>query len=165
MLATRDRLIAGFTIVELLVALAITSLLLAAVAVAFDASIISYQENEKIFETVSKARQALLRMTSQLRTGLVDPNEVSNPNRCRLICADGSTITYQYVSEDNKLYLHDDDSGNDYLLCDNVTSFSFVKDANTPTGDVKCVQISMTVASDNLEKTFSSAVAIRRTLP
>jgi prepilin-type N-terminal cleavage/methylation domain-containing protein len=97
MLATRDRLIAGFTIVELLVALAITSLLLAAVAVAFDASIISYQENEKIFETVSKARQALLRMTSQLRTGLVDPNEVSNPNRCRLICADGSTITYQYA--------------------------------------------------------------------
>ena len=38
----------GFTLVELLLALAITGILLAAVAVAFNASVINYSENEDI---------------------------------------------------------------------------------------------------------------------
>lgn len=59
---------AGFTIAELLLALAITALLLAAVAAAFNASVINYRENERIFRTINSARQALSRITSQLRT-------------------------------------------------------------------------------------------------
>jgi len=42
-----DKYSDGFTIVELLVALAIMGLLLAAVAVAFHASIVNYQENDR----------------------------------------------------------------------------------------------------------------------
>ena len=48
----------GFTIVELLLALAVTSILLAAVAVAFNASVINYRENEDIFTAVNSARHA-----------------------------------------------------------------------------------------------------------
>ena len=42
----------GFTIAELLMALAISAMLLVAVAVAFNASAMNYQENEDIFNTI-----------------------------------------------------------------------------------------------------------------
>ena len=112
---------AGFTIAELLIALAITGLLLAAVAVAFNASIINYRENEDIFKTINKARQVLFRMTTQLRTAnAVDPN--SPDNECSLITAGGDDITYRYNNGDSKLYLitNDDLFDSDYVLCENV---------------------------------------------
>ena len=154
----------GFTIAELLIALAVTGILLAAVAVAFNASITNYRENEDIFKTINKARQALFRITTQIRTGLVDPNDVVSEDRCRLLCADGSEITYRYDSADNKLYLHDHDTGTDYVLCDNVTAMTFKKDNDTPAGDVKSVQISITVASGDIERTVSAAAVVRKIL-
>ena len=160
----RDKFTSGFTIAELLIALAITGLLLVAVAVAFNASITSYKENEDIFKTINAARQALLRITSQLRTGLVDPNDVVSEDRCRLLCADGSEITYRYDSADNKLYLHDHDTGTDYVLCDNVTAMTFIKTLTDDGLDVKSVQISITVASGDIERTVSAAAVVRRIL-
>ena len=158
-----DKHTAGFTIVELLLALAITGILLAAVAVAFNASIINYRENEHIFKTINSARQALCRITTQIRTGLVDPNDISNTDRCTLLCADGSQVTYRYDSTNNTLYLRDDSAGTDYVLCKNVTAMTFKKD-NTATGDVKSVQISMTVASGNIQRTVSAAAVVRKIL-
>ena len=102
----RVRNINGFGIVELLIALAITALLLAAVAVAFNASIMNYCENEDIFKAVNSARQALYRVTTQLRTATaVDP--CSPINECTFITAGGEDITYRYDSGDSKLYLID----------------------------------------------------------
>jgi len=157
----------GFTLAELLVALAIAAILLVAVAVAFNASAINYQENEDIFKAINSARQALLRITAQLRTAdAVDPNAPSN--ECTLITAAGENITYRYDSTDNKLYLitNDDLSDGDYVLCDNVTAMSCTK--TTEVVDsltiVKNVQISITVASDDIEKTISAAAVIRRNL-
>ena len=46
-----DKFSGGFTFAELLIALVVTGILLAAVATAFNASIINYQENEDIFRT------------------------------------------------------------------------------------------------------------------
>ena len=163
----RVRNINGFGIVELLIALAITALLLAAVAVAFNASIINYCENEDIFKAVNSARQALYRITTQLRTATaVAPN--SPVNECAFITAGGEDITYRYDSGDNKLYLitNDDSSDSDYVLCDNVSAMTFNK--NTRTIDsvtfVASVQISMTVVSGNTERTVSGAVVIRKNL-
>jgi Tfp pilus assembly protein FimT len=157
----------GYPIVELLLALAITGLLLAAVAVAFNASIINYRENEHIFKTINNARQALFRITTQLRTAnAVDPN--SSQIECSLITADGDDITYRYDAADNKLYLitNDDLSDRNYVLCDNVTAMTFEK--NTAVKDtityVKSVQISITVASGSLERTLSTAAVVRKNL-
>jgi len=150
----------GFTIAEVLIVLAIMGILLTAVAVAFNASIINYRENEQIFKTINNARQALCRMTSQLRTGrLVDPNAPNN--ECSFFTADDSDITYRYSGADNKLYLIT--NGNAYVLCDNVTDAKFTK---TPdgSGDCKSVQISMTVQSGNIQRTLSAASVIRRNL-
>lgn len=158
---------AGFNIVELLIALAIAGMLLAAVAVAFNASTTNYRQNEDIFKVVNSARQALFRMTSQLRTAsAVDPNAPSN--ECTMITAANENITYRYNNADNKLYLitNDDLSDSDYVLCDNVTAMTCTKDwvVEDAVIKVQSVQISMTVASDDVEKTISAAAAIRRNL-
>jgi len=165
---------AGFTIAELLIALALAAMLLAAVAVAFNASAMNYRENEDIFKTVNNARQSLFRMTSQLRTagyevspdvwGGVDPSAPSN--ECSFFTSSGQNITYRYNSGDNKLYLvtNDDLTDSDYVLCDNVTTMTFTKTPTDDGSDCKSVQISMTVASGNVQKTISAAAVIRRNL-
>ena len=155
----------GFTIAELLLALAITGLLLVAVAVAFNASITNYRENEDAFKTINSARQALFRITSQLRTGYwVDPNAPNN--ECSFFTAKDRDITYRFNNADNKLYLitNDDLLDDDYVLCDNVTSMSFIKTPTDDGSDAKSVQISITVSSGNVQRTLSAAVVIRRNL-
>ena len=157
----------AFTIAEMLIALAITAMLLAAVAVAFNASVVSYRVNEDTFKAINSARQALSRITTQLRTATaVDPNDPNN--KCSMITAEGDDITYQYNSTDNRLYLvtNDDLTDSDYVLCDNVTAMTFTK--NTAIRDtvvyVKSVQMSITVQSGGLQKTLVAAAVIRRNL-
>ena len=155
---------AGFTIVELFIALAIMALLLAAVATAFNASAINFRENEGIFKAVTAARNALVLMTSQIRTGILDPTDLSQTT-CTLQCADGSNVTYRYISGEKKLYLHNNDTNTDYVLCENVTAMTFLKDKdnNTPP-DIKSVQITITVESNNTQQTLSAAAVVRRVL-
>lgn len=160
-----DKSAAGFTIVELLLALAVTGLLLAAVAVAFNASIINYRQNEDIFKTTNSARQALLRITSQLRTGYwVDPNAPNN--ECSFFTANGRDISYRFSNADSKLYLitNDDLLDDDYVLCENVTSMSFIKTPTDDVSDCKSVQICMTVQSGSVQRTVSAAVVMRKNL-
>lgn len=158
---------AGFTIVELLLALAISAILLTAVGTAFNASAENYQENEKIFKTINSARQALFRMTTQLRTAdAVDPNAPSN--ECTLITTAGDDITYRFNSSDGKLYLvtNDDLSDSDYVLCDNVSSMTCTKNSVVEDSQVivKSVQISLTVTSGDRERTIAVAAVVRRNL-
>jgi Tfp pilus assembly protein FimT len=153
----------GFTVAELLLALAIAGMLLAAVAVAFNASAINYSQNEDIFKATNSARQAMFRMISQLRTAdAVDPN--SPANECALITPGGDDLTYRYDNGDNKLYL--DANGNSYVLCNNVTAMTFTKDTvvEDMLTKVRSVQISITVASGNVRQTFSAAAVVRRNL-
>jgi prepilin-type N-terminal cleavage/methylation domain-containing protein len=154
----------GFTVAELLIVLAITGILLAAVAVALNASIINYQENEDIFKAVNSARQALSRMTSQLRTGYwVDPNAPSAI--CNFFTADGQDITYEHTGMgENKLELLTNSDGQVYTLCENVVAMSFTKTPTDDGSDCKSVQISMTVQSGNVQRTLSAAAVIRRNL-
>ncbi len=153
----------GFTIAELLLALSITALLMVAVGAAINASAINYQENKDIFTATNTARQVLTRITTQLRTGnMIEPNEPND--KCTFVTSGGSDITYRFDSVNQELYLDDNDANTSNLLCDNVTSMSFIK---TPTGDgmdVKSVQISITVSGGNNQRTLSAAAAIRRNL-
>jgi prepilin-type N-terminal cleavage/methylation domain-containing protein len=159
MSSERNKFTAGFTIAELLISLAVVGILLAAVAVAFNASIINYRENNDIFNAVNSARQALTRITTQLRTAnAVNPN--SPNNECALITASGEDITYRYNSGDKTLYL--ETNGNSYVLCKNVADMTFTKD--TVQTNVKSVQISITVAAGDIQRTLSAAVVIRRNL-
>lgn len=157
----------GFTLAEILVALAVMAILLTAIATAFNASVINYNENEDIYKAINGARQALFRITGQLRTATAaDPNAPSN--ECTLITAEGENLTYRYDSSAKILYLitNDDLSDSDYVLCENVEAMTFskttvVEDALTK---VKYVQIAMTVSAGGAHKDVSAAAVIRRNL-
>ena len=163
----KNRHKSGFTIAELLIAIAIAGMLLVAVAVAFNASATNYRENEEIFRTINTARQALVRITSQLRTATaVDPNAPAN--ECTLITSNGEDITYRYDGAQDALYLvtNDDLTDSDYLLCDNITALTCTKNVVVEDSQIKVrnVQISITVVSGNAQRTVSAAAVIRRNL-
>jgi len=157
----------GFTLVELLLGLAITAVLLVAVAVALNASAINYSANEDIFKAMNNARQGLARMTTQIRTAnAVDGNAPAD--RCTLITSSGENITFRYNSGDNKLYLITNDNlgDSDYVLCDNVTGATFTKDTATVDSVtfVKSVQMSLTVQGGDVSQNLSAAAVVRRNL-
>jgi len=130
----------GFTIAELLIAVAIAGMLLAAVA-----------------------RQALTRITSQLRTAAaVDPSAPSS--ECSFITSTGDDITYRYDSSQGKLYLRTNSGGEEYVLCENVVAMNFSRTLTDDGLDCKSVQISLTVSGGNEQRTVSAAAAIRRNL-
>lgn len=157
----------GFTLAELLLALAIAGMLLAAVAFAFNASMTNYRGNEDIFKAINSARQALYRITSELRSAdAVEPN--SPANECTLITSDGADITYRYNNGNNTLYLitNDDLFDSDYVLCENVTAMNFTRDVVVEDAQIKVrsVQVSITVAHGDVEQKMSAAAVIRRNL-
>jgi prepilin-type N-terminal cleavage/methylation domain-containing protein len=153
----------GFTLVETLLALAISAMLLAAVATAFNASVISYHENERMYDSLNNARQAMLRMTTQLRTGYaVDPSPSSV--HCNFFTADDEDITYEYRIDARQLVLITNVDHQEYVLCNNVAGLTFTKVPTDDGTDCKSVRISMTVQSGNRSQTLSSAAVIRRNL-
>jgi type II secretory pathway pseudopilin PulG len=155
--------VAGFTIAECLISLAITAMLLTAVAVAFNASLINFRENEDMFQSINGARQALSRMTSQLRTGhFVDPN--ASATECSFFTASEENITYEFRPADKKLYLITNGDGNAYTLCDDVTAASFARTLTADGTDCKSILISLTVECGNSTRTLSAAAVIRRNL-
>jgi prepilin-type N-terminal cleavage/methylation domain-containing protein len=157
----------GFSLVELLIALAITAMLMVAMAFAFSSSMMSYRTNEELFKAVNSARQAMYRITTELRTATtVDPNGPAN--ECTFITAGGQNITYEYRDTDSKLYLITNSNGQEYVLCDNVSAMNFIKETDIDPEDglifVKSVQISMTVQVGHAERKVSAAAVIRRNL-
>jgi len=153
----------GFTLVECLISLVITAVLLTAVAAAFKASVVNYGENEEMFWTINNARQAMARMTSQLRTGYsVDPT--ADSNECSFFTADNEDITYDFESADQKLYLVKNATGQRYTLCDDVVAASFARTLTADGLDCKSVQVSLTVRNGDSRRTLSSAAVIRRNL-
>ncbi|MBC8481609.1 MAG: prepilin-type N-terminal cleavage/methylation domain-containing protein [Planctomycetes bacterium] len=157
----------AFSLVEVLVALAISAVLLAAVAVAFNASIVNYNDNRDISSALNTARQAIMRITNELRcASAVDTTTPSN--QCTFMTADGRDITYKFDSTSQAVYLvtNYDLFDSNYLLCENITDMSF--DLNTATADgqtyVKAVMISMTIQNGNFQKTITSGAVIRKNL-
>jgi prepilin-type N-terminal cleavage/methylation domain-containing protein len=168
----------GFTIVECLIGLAISAVLLTAVAVAFNASITNYRENEDMFWTMNNARQALARMTSEIRVaGYLDESYVwfgvdndAPSNTCTFWTADRELRSYEFRDATyadpacrNKLYLVKVATNDEYVLCNNVVNATFTKTpCSDPGGDARSVQISLTVQSGQTQRTLAAAVVVRR---
>ena len=148
---------------ELLIALAITALIITAVAFAFNASVTNFKVNDASFKALNRARQTLALITPQIRTAqAVDPNSASN--RCAFISDSNppENITYRFEPASHKLYL--DKDSNSYLLCDNVDDMTFTKSIDPAGKYVKSVLISITVHSGSAQQTLSTAVTIRKNL-
>jgi len=160
----------GFTLVELLMALAISTVLLCGLGVAFGACMTSYTVNKDTYNGLNNARLALGRMVSELRTGYwIDPD--ASPSQCNFYKASdqgvgdaNDNMGYDYRSADKTLYIvtHVDD--NDYVLCRNVEAATFTKMPTEDNADCQSVHINLTVSSGAIEQTFSRSVTIRRNL-
>lgn len=192
----------GFTIVEVMMALVILAILTTAVAFAFDASVKNYQANQGTYQTVNTARAALLRITNDLRTaqavalthvqeapksqyrvlGLDPDTDYYDPDtfQCSILRKDGTDITYLFNAAENPpykantLYYIDNNTGQPYVLCKNVTSTTFnrsecVVDRGGTLGNIQCirdVRIVMTLTDDagKVSQTLAAAVLVRKNL-
>lgn len=155
---------AGFTVVECLISLAICAMLMTAVAVAFNASLVNFRENEEMFQSINSARQALTRMTTQLRTANAVDTDTTATGSCAFESVTGELITYEFRADDNKLYLITNSDANEYVLCDNVTAASFTRTLTTDGLNCKSVLMSLTVQCGASERTLSAAAVVRRAL-
>ena len=192
MISKRTKKAKGFTIIELLVALAITALLMTAVATAFDASAKNFQVNEDIYKAMNAARQTLMRITTELRTadyvfveddaesadqgvgyGVIDKeNRIYERNYTYHYNNSDDTDLYDNTLNDNTLYSQVFIFGGattNYLLCENVTAMTFTRtyidpDAEDDAKKVKNVRIAITVTVDGVSKTLTAAAVIRRNL-
>ncbi len=169
----------GFTIVECLIGLAISAILLAAVAAAFDASLTNYRENERMYTTMNSARQALTRMTGEIRTaGYFDQSDpdpanwgwkgvaysVGSTNQLNLYLANHEFVRYEFRSAEKKLYLVKLATNQSYVLCDHVADATFTTTADNGI-DATSVQISLTVTDGSFARTLSAAAVVRRIPP
>jgi prepilin-type N-terminal cleavage/methylation domain-containing protein len=170
----------GFTIIEILLSLVILAMVMTAMAVALDASVINFQANENISRTTNTARAALLRMTTELRSAGYNDGSgymaVASLNgggtfvdtvntQCSLVTSDGRHIAYWYDSGAKILYLHDETSNQDYVLCRNVTAATFER-AQAADGTVRNVRIVLKLTDDKGDnpRTFAAAAVVRRNL-
>lgn len=168
----------AFTLVEVLLSMVILGVLMAAVAVAFDASVTNYKANEGISRAMNTSRQTLLRITNDVRTaqavgllGVPGIGNDSHPSRLTLLTADGQNITYRFDLATNTLFLvtNDDTTDADFVLCRNVTAMSFnrsVVPGSSPAA-IRNVRIVMTVtdADSGVAQTLAAAAVMRRNLP
>jgi prepilin-type N-terminal cleavage/methylation domain-containing protein len=157
----------AFTMIEMLLSLAILGVLLTAIAVAFNASAINYRQNSGIAEAMNSARQALARMTTLIRTGQPS-SAIEAQGTCSLMTAPmpsdnvSHDVSFVLNSGQNKLYYNDTTASTSNVLCENVTELTFAK---TFTGaDVKSVIITMTVTIGDVSETFTAAAVVRKNL-
>lgn len=176
----------GFTLIEVMVSLTILAMLMTAVAFAFDAAVTNYQANQGIYETSNRARQALLRITNDLRTVEEIPLSSEEPNTQISFGIDSDDdgiydkdVTYRFdnATAPGILYYDDNLTGNSYVLCDNVVSMTFNRtehqiDRDNGAGGtvtitaVKDVRIAITVTDDQgeVDQTLVAAALIRKNL-
>ncbi|AQT69567.1 Tfp pilus assembly protein PilW [Anaerohalosphaera lusitana] len=156
----------GFTMVEILIALSVTAMLMTAVALAFDASVKNYTTNENLYKAVNNARQALTRMTTELRTAQAVATS-EGTSQLSMVNSAGDDITYAYDSNNQTLELitNDDTTDSDYIVCRNVTAVDFQRTTvpDEP-GVVRDVQLSITLDIGDVSRTIATAAVLRRNL-
>jgi prepilin-type N-terminal cleavage/methylation domain-containing protein len=176
----------GFTIIEVMMSLVILAILMTAVAFAFDASVTNYQANRGIYETVNRARQALLRITNDLRIVENVALSTDEPNTQISFAVDrnddgdcldnNEDVTYRFDSSDGTLYCDDNNAGASYVLCKNVTAATFNRTEHEIERDtnndgavetitaVRDVRIVLTLTDDagDVTQTLAAATLVRR---
>ena len=149
----------AFTLIELMMSISILAIIMVAVGIALNASVMNYEVNRDISAAVVKANQAIARITSDLRCA--QGVEVSEPNnQCSMFTADGSNITYSFNQSQGKLYLIKNSTS--YILCDNIGSAVFARQVSG--GRVKSVQVTLTVTVGGFTQNACGAVVIRKNM-
>ncbi|HOK66193.1 MAG TPA: prepilin-type N-terminal cleavage/methylation domain-containing protein [Anaerohalosphaeraceae bacterium] len=160
----------GFTMIEVLISMTILAVLMAAVAVAFDASMKNYKDNEGLAKQMNIARAALLRITNDIRTARGIVADADNTQCSIDKNGDGEAdITYRFDGNQKVLYLdvYSAGSTSSYVLCKNIAGMTFTR-AMVPGQPtlVRNVRITMTITDDagQMAKKLVAAAVVRRNL-
>jgi prepilin-type N-terminal cleavage/methylation domain-containing protein len=158
---------AGLTLVECMIALAITAMLLTAVAAAFTAASSAINQNDQFFQCTQTARVALNRIVTQVRRGAVD--DTSTSTSLHLITDTGTDVTYTYdaTSQLLNMTIHANGADTTYVLARNVASCSFSLQTGTDFAGRSCVTevaVSITVKVGSNSIGLSGSGAPRRNL-
>ncbi len=137
----------GLSMVEALVSLAISALLLTAVAAAFSASSSAIENNDQFFRATQAGRISLAHMITEIRrcTSLAVYSD-----HIDLTTDDDVDYTFKYDSASQRLLLiaNDQQGHPQYALAENVTSVTFDLGAAMP-NNVQPVAITVVVAVQN----------------
>jgi len=118
--ASAARRVRGFNLVELLIALGITSTLLTATLVALNASFMSYQSTTEVASTHTIGRLTMYRLMALIRTGHEFGPVPANPldrfiesDWVQFTAESGDVLTVEWVPAEEALYLRvaDADTG------------------------------------------------------
>jgi prepilin-type N-terminal cleavage/methylation domain-containing protein len=156
------KLKSAFTLVEMLICLAVVGVILTAVAIAFDACVANYEANKGISDSIIKANQALSRITTDVRCA--NDVAISEPNnQCSMLTAEGYMITYLFNQAEGKLYLVK--NGTNHILCEDISSARFDRTLDPcDLSKVTSVQIILTVGTGNFARDACAAAVIRKNL-
>jgi len=169
---------AGLSLIEVLVALAVTAILLTATAVAFDAALTSYRVNHDMAMAGMSARNSLYQMCGTIRSAWNDPAQdtidvSADGTECALVDADGRPVRYRYTAGTRRLQVNINNGAQWYTLIENVDPlapadpiFSAVN-ANPgqfPAGTVARVEIRFKTSQGQVCRSVSAAVVPRNVL-
>ncbi len=152
------------SLVEMLLALAIMASLLAAVAVAMHASLMSYDENDKAAMVTQAARISVERIMRRVRGAYeVDSNE----NSLTIYMNPELSDYYQYEQSAGCLYCHQNtgEGVDTYILLgdENITVDTFdVLRQEDLEGNTLSVKIRLEVSTDTSEMGITATSALRR---
>lgn len=88
----------GFSLIELLVAMAVFAILSVGIVTLFDSFQRGYTEQQVTSDIIQKARSALVFMTSEMKIAGLDPRETGEFG---VVTADAATFTYDFDTPDS----------------------------------------------------------------
>ncbi len=130
----------GLSLAEVMISLAISAMLLTAVAAAFSASSEAIEINDQFFRASQAARVSMNQILTEIRRA----NAVQVPagnSSLSMITFDNKDRTYSYDAANKRLKLITNDvlTDPDYTLASNCTSTTFDVDTFTDAGGIKHV--------------------------
>lgn len=151
----------GFTLVEILIALAVGALLLTAVMVAFNGAAISYSENQAISDAVTNARQFLYKIIQQLRTA--ESVDSVTDTQCSFTDDYGNNLNYSFDETNNSIKLTKDST--DHLVCGNVSGITFTETVSAEDPNiVKSIRIDLEIFQNGSTRKLSAGTSLRKNL-
>lgn len=162
----------AFTLAELLVALAITAVLLASVAVAMHGSMMTYTENERLADVTKTARIVLLRLSAHVRTAeavesgdrrlsIIPPANPQAPTRLEYELVDG--VLYYRRTIGGKETSHVLVGNGEVQVEGFEVTCETVQDGEDP-AYTRTVQVELTLRSGVNRRTFTASACPRRNL-
>lgn len=159
----------GFSLVELLIGLAIGVLLFTATASAIQAGSQSTKVNQEFFTTTQAGRVALLHLTQRIRTSApaTSSTDPSLEPQDQLVLLDPNGVDYSTYKWDGAQLLLTRGTTS-AVLADHVSGFKVVRqgrlDPATGTYTLSNFQISMTVSLNNTSVTMCESAVPRRAM-